>query len=113
MMSRSSADPASHSPSRRLSAASSSAKASALTTLSAFERRALRVPMDVDCREDLHEMQQTVRDGRYSYSARRTAEGHSDRCTALALAVRASESPSYRASPAAVDGSGGHQEETL
>lgn len=55
----------------------------------AFEKRELRIPLDVDCREDLHEMQQTVRDGKYSYSAKRTSEGHSDRCTALALAVRA------------------------
>ncbi len=49
----------------------------------------LRIPVDVDCREDLHEMQQIVHNGEYSYEARRTAEGHSDRCTALALAVHA------------------------
>jgi len=49
----------------------------------------LRVPVDVEVREDLHEMQQIVKNGEYSYSARRTAEGHSDRCTALALALRA------------------------
>lgn len=49
----------------------------------------LRVPIDVEVREDLHEMQQIVRNGEYSYMARRTAEGHSDRCTALALAWRA------------------------
>jgi phage FluMu gp28-like protein len=49
----------------------------------------VRVPVDVECREDLHEMQQVVSNGQYSYSARRTAEGHSDRCTALALALRA------------------------
>lgn len=49
----------------------------------------LRIPVDVEVREDLHEMQQIVRNGEYSYSARRTAEGHSDRCTALALALRA------------------------
>ncbi len=30
-----------------------------------------------------------VRGGEYSYEAPRTAEGHSDRCTALALALRA------------------------
>ena len=34
-------------------------------------------------------MQQIVSNGKYSYSAPRTAAGHSDRCTALALAVRA------------------------
>ena len=55
----------------------------------AFEGRELAIPADPEIREDLHEMQQTVRDGKYTYSARRTAEGHSDRCTALALALRA------------------------
>lgn len=49
----------------------------------------LRVPVDVEVREDLHEMNQVVKNGQYSYNARRTSEGHSDRCTALALAVRA------------------------
>jgi phage FluMu gp28-like protein len=49
----------------------------------------LRVPVDTDVREDMHEMQQIVSNGQYSYSARRTAAGHSDRCTALALAWRA------------------------
>lgn len=54
----------------------------------------LRVPVDVDVREDLHEMNQIVKNGEYSYNARRTAEGHSDRCTALALAFRAGGNPS-------------------
>ena len=49
----------------------------------------LRVPISVDVREDLHAMKQIVRNGEYSYAAPRTAEGHSDRCTALALALRA------------------------
>ncbi|MBI5770824.1 MAG: hypothetical protein HZA93_23810 [Verrucomicrobia bacterium] len=49
----------------------------------------LRVPISVAVREDLHAMKQIVRNGEYSYAAPRTAEGHSDRCTALALAVRA------------------------
>ena len=40
-------------------------------------------------REDLHAMQQVVTNGQYNYWAPRTREGHSDRCTALALAVRA------------------------
>ena len=51
----------------------------------------LRVPVDVEVREDLHEMQQTVKNGEYTYSTRRTAEGHSDRCTALAR--RAASAP--------------------
>jgi len=37
-------------------------------------------------------MKQIVRNGEYSYAAPRTAEGHSDRCTGLALAKRAAGS---------------------
>lgn len=55
----------------------------------------IRVPISVAVREDLHAMKQIVRNGEYSYAAPRTAEGHSDRCTALALALRAAgEGPS-------------------
>jgi phage FluMu gp28-like protein len=49
----------------------------------------LRVPISKTVREDLHAMRQIVKNGEYSYSAPRTSEGHSDRCTALALAHRA------------------------
>lgn len=49
----------------------------------------VRIPVSKSVREDLHEMRQIVRNGEYTYSAPRTAEGHSDRCTALALALRA------------------------
>lgn len=52
----------------------------------------VRVPISIAVREDLHAMKQIVRNGEYSYSAPRTAEGHSDRCTALALALRAAGS---------------------
>lgn len=52
----------------------------------------LRIPISKVIREDLHEMRQIVRAGEYTYSAPRTAEGHSDRCTALALALRAAGS---------------------
>jgi phage FluMu gp28-like protein len=52
----------------------------------------VRIPVDVDVREDLHAMQQVFSNGQFSYSARRTAEGHSDRCTAAALALRAADS---------------------
>ena len=34
-------------------------------------------------------MQQVISGGKYNYKAPRTDAGHSDRCTALALAVRA------------------------
>jgi len=49
----------------------------------------LRIPISTTIREDLHEMQQVITNGEYNYWSRRTREGHSDRCTALALAVRA------------------------
>lgn len=49
----------------------------------------LRVPVSREIREDLHAMQQQVRNGVYDYWAPRTREGHSDRCTAAALAIRA------------------------
>jgi len=55
----------------------------------AVDAKRILLPIDVECREDLHEMQQIVNNGKYTYAARRTAEGHSDRCTALALALRA------------------------
>jgi len=50
----------------------------------------VRIPISTAVREDLHAMQQIVRHGDYTYAAPRTAEGHSDRCTALALARHAS-----------------------
>lgn len=49
----------------------------------------IRLPMDVECREDLHEMQDVVKGDAHNYFAKRTAEGHSDRCTAAALGNRA------------------------
>lgn len=51
----------------------------------------IRVPISRAVREDLHAMQQVINNGEYNYWAPRTREGHSDRCTAYALAVRASE----------------------
>ncbi len=49
----------------------------------------LRVPIDRVFREDMHAMQQVIHNGQYNYWAPRTKEGHSDKCTALALANRA------------------------
>lgn len=49
----------------------------------------IRIPISRAVREDLHSVQQVVTGGEYNYWAPRTKEGHSDRCTALALAVRA------------------------
>jgi phage FluMu gp28-like protein len=53
----------------------------------------LRIPISTAIREDLHEMKQVISNGEYNYWAARTREGHSDRCTALALAVRAASGP--------------------
>ena len=74
-------------------------EASLKTTIPAFMiselRRAfeapvrVRIPAGEDIREDLHSMQQLIKNGEYTYSAPHTSEGHSDRCTALALAWRA------------------------
>lgn len=49
----------------------------------------VRVPISREVREDLHAVQQSNEGGVYRYWAPRTREGHSDRCTALALAARA------------------------
>jgi len=49
----------------------------------------LRIPISRVVREDLHAMQQVIHNGQYDYWAPRTREGHSDRCTAGALANRA------------------------
>lgn len=51
----------------------------------------VRIPIDVEVREDLHAMQQIFKGTDYSYEAPHTREGHSDRCTALALALRAAD----------------------
>lgn len=51
----------------------------------------IRIPADPALRDDLHAMQQLVSGEHFSYEAPRTKEGHSDRCTALALAHRACE----------------------
>jgi phage FluMu gp28-like protein len=71
----------------------------------------VRIPISIAVREDLHAMKQIVRGGEYSYSAPRTAEGHSDRCTGLALAWRATTSAAgkivYR--PVHVPGRGRHR----
>lgn len=57
----------------------------------AFERKEVLIPVSREIREDLHEMQQVTTGGEYSYHSKRTREGHSDRCTALALALQAAK----------------------
>jgi phage FluMu gp28-like protein len=55
----------------------------------AFEQREILIPISRAIREDLHAMLQTFNGTEYNYWSPRTKEGHSDICTAYALAVRA------------------------
>jgi len=53
----------------------------------AFQERSIRVPRDKAIREDLHSVNElTTPGGNKQYRAVRRADGHADRCTALALA---------------------------
>ena len=56
-----------------------------------FEQRGLLIPISRAIREDLHGMMQTHAGDQYNYWSPRTKEGHSDICTAYALAVRAAD----------------------
>lgn len=61
----------------------------------AFEGVKLRIPVDRACREDLHAVHRvSLPGGGITYRAPHTADGHSDRAVALALAVRAAASGS-------------------
>jgi phage FluMu gp28-like protein len=69
----------------------------------AFENRALRVPSSSEIREDLHGVQRVAsRGGQVSYRAAQSEDGHSDRCTALALALRAAGEAREKAASAPV-----------
>jgi len=58
----------------------------------AFEARQLAIPVEPEIREDLHLLQRRVSaEGKVSYRAARTPDGHADRATALALALRAAK----------------------
>jgi phage FluMu gp28-like protein len=58
----------------------------------AFEQRSLRVPVSRAIREDLHSVNRVcTANGQITYRAPHSPDGHADRCTALALALRASE----------------------
>jgi phage FluMu gp28-like protein len=56
----------------------------------AMEKREVRIPVSRAIREDLHGIHRVVsQSGNVTYRASYSADGHSDRCTALALALRA------------------------
>lgn len=58
-----------------------------------FEERSIRIPIERDLREDLHAVQRIVSTGgNVTYSAPRSADGHSDRAAALALCSYAAKS---------------------
>jgi phage FluMu gp28-like protein len=59
----------------------------------AFERGCLLIPSNNTIREDLHSIQKIVTPaGHIAFRATHTFDGHSDRATALALALRATQS---------------------
>jgi phage FluMu gp28-like protein len=58
----------------------------------AFESRQLLIPIGRDIREDLHSIYRTTTNsGNILYRAHATPDGHADRTTALALALRAAQ----------------------
>jgi phage FluMu gp28-like protein len=77
----------------------------------AFEKRTVRVPVSRLIREDLHSVNRVSgTSGQITYRAPHNADGHADRCTALALSLRAAANapvtgapgwspPSLRANP--------------
>jgi phage FluMu gp28-like protein len=66
----------------------------------AFEKRGVRVPVNRAVREDLHSVNRvTSETGGITYRAPRGAGGHADRCTALALALRAGQENKSRCGP--------------
>ena len=65
----------------------------------AFQSRTLRVPISRVFREDLHSMcRVSTATGQITYKAPHTADGHADRCTALALWNRARSFEGYSGS---------------
>jgi phage FluMu gp28-like protein len=56
----------------------------------AFERRELRIPISRLIREDLHSVYRVATKTSVSYRAPHTEDGHADRCSALALALKSS-----------------------
>jgi len=60
-----------------------------------FEDKQVRVPVSRAIREDLHGLQKiTTQSGLVRYLAPHNEDGHCDRATALALALRAAGDPS-------------------
>jgi phage FluMu gp28-like protein len=68
-----------------------------------FEKRGVRVPVSRVIREDLHSLNRASSPtGQITYRAPHSADGHADRCTALALALRAAGDGAARPSSESV-----------
>jgi len=68
-----------------------------------FEKRGVRVPISRLVREDLHSLNRVSSPtGQITYRAPHSADGHADRCTALALALRAAGEGATRVSSESV-----------
>jgi phage FluMu gp28-like protein len=71
----------------------------------AFEKRCVRVPVSRLIREDLHSVNRVSgAGGQVGYRAPHNADGHADRCTALALAWRAGSAIPASAASAPIKG---------
>jgi phage FluMu gp28-like protein len=70
----------------------------------AFERGSLQIPPSGVIKDDLHGIQRIVsHQGQITYRASYRPDGHSDRCTALALGLRAAESEPAVVMPSTVE----------
>ena len=68
-----------------------------------FEKRGVRVPVNSAIREDLHSINRVSSPtGQITYRASHSADGHADRCTALALALRAAGDGVIRGASASI-----------
>jgi phage FluMu gp28-like protein len=79
-------------------------EASMPATMTGAKVLPVRIPVSRVIRDDLHQMQQVQTAGQYNYWSERTKNGHSDRCTALALAVRAAGAGAQVALPMSLPG---------
>jgi phage FluMu gp28-like protein len=60
----------------------------------AFEQKTIGIPVNRVIRDDLHSMSRVaLAGGGVTYRAPHTVDGHADRCTGLALAIRAGKQP--------------------
>ena len=75
----------------------------------AFESGTIRIPSSPEIREDLHGITRSVSPfGHITYRALESDDGHSDRCTALALAIRAVTSGPHSVGARTVTGAQGY-----